>query len=216
MRWPGRTEAGRVCDDLVGLTDLLPTLMDGLGLDYPTDCQRPQGQSLLSVPGGGLASDRDGYVLDFGQGPTRWLSIRTRHYKYNLWAAGGREELYDLAADPDERHNLAPQLPALATQYRQRLVEWERLHGLGKHGLQAQPEPPAAAQVPPIYAMSEAEWANNLPDDERDGVESYAEAFTRAIARETTLSPEKLSLRQFKEAGGDLTGTPWESAWRRA
>ena len=35
LRWPGRTEAGRVCPDLVTLTDLLPTLLAELGLAYP-------------------------------------------------------------------------------------------------------------------------------------------------------------------------------------
>ena len=35
LRWPGRTEAGRVCPDLVTLIDLLPTLLAELGLAYP-------------------------------------------------------------------------------------------------------------------------------------------------------------------------------------
>lgn len=33
--WPGRVPAGRVCDDLVGLVDILPTLADVAGADLP-------------------------------------------------------------------------------------------------------------------------------------------------------------------------------------
>ncbi|MEO7649371.1 MAG: sulfatase-like hydrolase/transferase, partial [Bryobacteraceae bacterium] len=89
LRWPGRTEAGRVSDDLVGLTDLFPTLLDGLGLQYPGDYARPAGQSLVSAAGGGLAKPRDAFVVDFGQGSGRWIALRTKTHKYVLWAAGG-------------------------------------------------------------------------------------------------------------------------------
>ena len=68
MRWPGRTQAGRVCDDLVGLTDLLPMLIDGLGLNYPQGCAPPTGQSLLSADGGGLASPRVPLLIAATQG----------------------------------------------------------------------------------------------------------------------------------------------------
>ena len=35
LRWPGRTRAGATCDDPVGLTDVLPTLVAELGLGLP-------------------------------------------------------------------------------------------------------------------------------------------------------------------------------------
>lgn len=218
MRWPGRTEAGRVCHDLVGLTDIMPTLIDGLGLEYPDAHEYPTGGSLLGQPGGGLAHERDAYAIDFGHGPTRWVALRTREHKYIRWAMGDREELYDLRADPEERHNLASSQPELAAQWCRRLMAWECGEGLGSEhegGMPTFPEVPVPEEPLPNCAMGEAVWPENLPADEADTVESYAEAFTRAIAKETCLSPEKLSLREFKKAGGDLTGTPWEEAWRR-
>ena len=74
--------------------------------------------------------------------------------------------------------------------------------------------------------LNDGPWPKRLPEDERDSVETYAEAFTRAIRKETTLSPDTLSLGLYKEqleqlgptdSGGEsLEGTPWEEAWRRA
>ena len=58
--------------------------------------------------------------------------MRTRRHKYALFACdGGREELYDLHADPHERHNLAAAQPELAAAFRERALEWERTSGLG-------------------------------------------------------------------------------------
>ena len=69
-------------------------------------------------------------------------------------------------------------------------------------------------------------WPKRLPDDEKDSIETFAEAFTRASSKETTLSPDKLSIKKYKEqvlkrgpqdiAAESLEGTPWEDAWQNA
>ena len=72
--------------------------------------------------------------------------------------------------------------------------------------------------------LNEGPWPKNLPADEQDSVETFAEAFTRAINKETTLNPEDLHMDVYKRAlqekdpaGGDtLEGTPWEDAWRKS
>ena len=67
LRWPGRTHAGTTCADPVGLTDVLPTLVAELDLDYPADQGPLPGESMLGAAGGGLASERGDYVIDYGQ-----------------------------------------------------------------------------------------------------------------------------------------------------
>ena len=99
LRWPGRTEAGRGCPNLVSLTDLLPTLLAELGLPYPGS-RELEGASLLGCPGGGLGSPRDVVVVEFGHDRRRWASMRTHRYVYVRHAEASREELYDLLADP--------------------------------------------------------------------------------------------------------------------
>lgn len=221
LRWPGRTRAGTVCDDLVGLTDVLPTLVDELKLPYPADLSPLPGASLLGRPGGGLADQRTGYVIDYGWRRNRWVCLRTRAHKYVLWADNGMEELYDLLADPNELTNIVAEAPAIAGELRQRVLGWEREEGL-PHSFDGEefrvfPGAPRPASGPRGVSLNEGTWADNLPADERPGVETFAEAFTRAVAKETTLSPGKLSLTDYKRKGGPpLTDTPWEEAWREA
>ena len=223
LRWPGRTEAGRVCDDLVGLTDVLPTLTEELHLPYPQDDGPLTGESLLGADGGGLARVRDAYVMDYGHGASRWISVRTQTHKYAFFARGGMEELYDLDADPHEMHNVSGEQADLTAELRRRALAWERQHGLADSldgdGFRVYPGPD---RVPSedgcrFVALNDGPWPKRLPEGERDQVESFAEAFARAIGKETTLSPEKLSLKHYKEKGGEaLEGTPWEDAWRKA
>ena len=220
VRWPGVTEEGATCDDLVGLNDILPTLIHGLGLEYPHSEGPLPGESFLRRSGAGLASERDGFVMDYGHGVRRWVAIRTTRYKYALWASGGREELYDLQADPWEEHNLAAGEPDLATSFRERVLAWEHQHGFRKSLEDGRwvrfDEPPVPDQDPRGVIMNEGKWPDNLPRDMQGDVETYAEAFTHLISKETSLSPDKLSIAEFKAKGGDLRGTPWEDAWEKA
>jgi len=103
-----------------------------------------------------------------------------------------------------------------------RVIDWEREQGLSESFDGGQFRTFLSTPVPPHgeprgVNINEGTWPENLPDDEKDSVETYAEAFTRAIAKETSLSPDKLSLAEYKRKGGHpLTGTPWEEAWREA
>lgn len=222
LHWPGRTAEGAVCDDLAGLTDLFPTLLDGLTLTYPDELPRLPGASLLGREGGGLREPRDAYFIDYGNGRERWICLRTATHKYALWAAGGKEELYDLREDPDEIHNIADEESGLAREMRGRVLEWEQGNGLpasfqnGAFKQYSEPVPPTEDGVRRVM-LNEGRWADNLPSDEKDGVESFVEAFTRAIAEETSLTPDKLSLSDYRSRNGTpLSGTPWEDAWNRA
>ena len=66
IRWPGGTEghAPRIASP-VGLVDLVPTLVDGLGLGSEVE---PQGRSLLPAVFDGVAIDRPVYAVTRGNG----------------------------------------------------------------------------------------------------------------------------------------------------
>lgn len=219
LRWPGKTDAGRTSEEPVGLTDVLPTLIHGLGGDYPSACGPLDGISLLA-PGGGLLAPRRELFIDYGVGSNRWISLRSADYKYAYWLTGGIEELYDLSTDPWETHNLAEEEPERSAELRSRVLAWELENGFRESvengALTRLPAPKAPAADIAGVVVNDSKWPDNLPTGEREELETFSEAFTKAIAKESTLAPEKLSIADYKRKGGDLRGTPWEAAWRAA
>lgn len=214
LRWPGRTRPGRVCGDLVGSEDVLPTLIEELGLECHDAAVPLPGRHLPAV-GRGCANPRSDYVIDYGAGRGRWVSVRTHEHVYSHWADGGVEELYDLRSEPHEVRNLAQARPDLTRSMRERALEWEERWGLEvsieNGAFRTWPDrPPESGPRPPsTVILNEGAWPENLPEDEKQTLESYEDAFTRAIEKEQTLSPEKLPITQYREKGGHPLPPPW-------
>lgn len=93
-----RQPKGATDDRLVGLQDVMPTLLDVAGLPVPGSVA---GLSLLS------GQRREFLYGEYGEGPQATRMVRDERYKLIYYAAGNRFELYDLCADPEERRNLA-------------------------------------------------------------------------------------------------------------
>jgi arylsulfatase len=95
---------GLVSRELAELRDVLPTLLECAGLPVPASVE---GRSLLPVARGGSECVRDflhGEHTIFGQS-MQWIT--TARWKYIWWSGTGREQLFDLAADPCETRDLA-------------------------------------------------------------------------------------------------------------
>jgi arylsulfatase A-like enzyme len=107
---PGRLEAPLVIDDVASEMDLVPTIMDILGL---TGVHHAVGVSLARV-----VPDREAHFNNpFGP---RFIGMRAGPFKYIWTVDEGREELYDVVRDPGEQINLAQQLPGPTARLRQR------------------------------------------------------------------------------------------------
>jgi len=130
MRWPGRIPAGSRSDQFVDLLDLAPTILDAAGLQWPATWTFP-GDSLINPRG---HRDRSCQFIECHSGPQRWIAIRTHRYKYVYWFCNGFEEFWDLQNDPNELVNLAvkgmtDEQQDLRSEFRHRLLEWERRYG---------------------------------------------------------------------------------------
>ncbi len=124
LKLPQERFAGKRIEDRVGLVDVLPTILQAVGVAIP---QQVQGESLLdlmnskppSAPKMGFvpasAPDRPMYAeTEYGLRAYGWSVMRSLRTGKYLFVEAPRRELYDLAADPKAEHNLAATSKAVA------------------------------------------------------------------------------------------------------
>ena len=99
---PGVIPKDNVQSTMASAYDVLPTLLDYVGLPLP-DANLP-GQSLLPALKGEHTDGRDSVVIYDEYGYCRM--IRTGKWKYVDRHPDGPHELYDVVNDPDDRDNL--------------------------------------------------------------------------------------------------------------
>jgi len=123
VRWPGQVPAGVVSPALASAVDLHPTLLELAGVAVPAD-PRAAGRSLAPLLRGQGGTSRELVAVFDEYGGTRM--VRTADTKYVLRPDGGPVELYDLAADPEERDNRAndPGLRARQAELRTALLDF--------------------------------------------------------------------------------------------
>jgi len=138
-RFPGRIPAGTVCAGVAGTVDILPTLAHLCGAPLPA---KPlDGIDIWPLLAGEKTSlERDVllYFDDWNIQCARWRNWKLHFARYNSVAynpapPGGRinlplpaPELYDLANDPDESYDVAPENPKVVAEIRarvERLIE---------------------------------------------------------------------------------------------
>ena len=127
MRWPARIRAGRVVNEPVSTLDLFPTLVALAGAALPS--RHYDGQDISRLLTGEV--DRIGGQRDRRRARDRVLrpetarpglrSGRCKYLRPGLWS--GTTTLFDLEADPGERHDLSRERPDLVRQLEDRLQE---------------------------------------------------------------------------------------------
>jgi arylsulfatase A-like enzyme/cytochrome c-type biogenesis protein CcmH/NrfG len=128
--------AARVVADPVSLVDLMPTVLGAVGLEVPSQVQ---GRSLLSDlrevrdPDDQSGRDRVLYGETFlPRLHFNWSELRgSENTKYHFIDAP-RPELYDLAKDPGEVHNLFAEKKAVSEEMRAKLAGMIRDYSAGK------------------------------------------------------------------------------------
>jgi len=125
VHWPGRIQGGRIVDGPVELVDLASTLFDLIrDVGFVT-----QGRSRASDLIDGPASEKSFAFTQRRRGVRETLpefAVQDERYKLILAPSGDGGELYDLVADPGERHDLSAQLPKERERLRVALERWQR------------------------------------------------------------------------------------------
>jgi arylsulfatase A len=117
-RWPGQVKAGTVSQQWVAFWDLLPTFTELAEVKAPA---HTDGLSLLpTLTGRGRQQQHPFLYWEFyEQGGSvaarlgQWKAVRLNM----ATAPSGPIELYDLATDPGEKHDMAAQQPALIARF---------------------------------------------------------------------------------------------------
>ncbi len=149
VRWPAGLAAARdqVLAQPVELRDVLPTFLDAAGV--PIDEREFDGRSLLELIRGRSEKWRPWIDLEHSrcyEGSESWNALTDGQAKYVFHAESGREQLFDLKADPQELHDLAgdPGQQDRLRLWRERMVKHlsERGEPFVKDGKLVAPRPP--------------------------------------------------------------------------
>jgi arylsulfatase A-like enzyme len=119
MRLPAKVKAGLRVDAQVRTIDVMPTVLGLLGIEPPG----PLEGTNLSSDGFVVPADLPAFSESVLFKPEK-KSIRLDGWKLIFHPESGREELYDLRADPGERTDLTAERPEVLAGLKARLTEW--------------------------------------------------------------------------------------------
>ena len=134
VRWPGHVEPGSVCDEPVAAVDLFPTLCSIAGVEPPAD-QPVDGLDLVGVLESGGQKRLPvrslywhypvyGIWRDGRFRRTPMSAVRHGNYKLIYDYEADAAQLFDLAADPGEKNDLASEQPQVAAGLTLQLSAW--------------------------------------------------------------------------------------------
>ena len=132
VRWPGKVAPGVVVDAPVVLTDLMPTLMEAAGLDPAKTTGPLDGVGLGKLLAGGAPAARTmfwHFPNYTNQGGRPAGAVREGDWKLIADDESGSVELYNIAADPGEKQDLAKTEAARAGELSAKLAAWRKSVG---------------------------------------------------------------------------------------
>ncbi|MBN2583308.1 MAG: sulfatase-like hydrolase/transferase, partial [Planctomycetes bacterium] len=128
-RWPGVVAPATRCTVPVTSTDFYPTFLEACGAPLAPE-QHCDGVSLMPLLRGGQRLDREAIFWHYphysNQGGTPAASMVAGDWKLIEFFEDGHVELYDLANDPSEHHDLAAERGDVANDLHAKLKTWQR------------------------------------------------------------------------------------------
>ncbi|MDI7277465.1 MAG: sulfatase [Anaerolineae bacterium] len=136
IRFPGGQYGGQRLEALASFHDVLPTLLDAIGLSNNLDAL--PGRSLLPLIRREVSEVRPAIICGYHEAPDR--VIRDRVWSYIRRPEGQPDELYNLTEDPREKVNLIDRYPQEAQRLASMFGALYRLKGAPVKGIQGRYE----------------------------------------------------------------------------
>jgi arylsulfatase A len=121
MRWPGKIPAGKICSEVCGTIDLLPTLAELAGTKAPSD-RIIDGKDIRPLMFGEPGATSPHWAYFYYRG-NNLEAVRKGRWK--LSRRNKNIELYDLEADISEKNNLADKYPDTVTELTNVMKEFD-------------------------------------------------------------------------------------------
>ncbi|MCL6431405.1 MAG: sulfatase-like hydrolase/transferase [Anaerolineae bacterium] len=136
IRFPRGLYGGQRLDALASFHDVLPTLLDAIGLG--NNLEALPGRSLLPLIRGEVSEVRPAIISGYHEAPDR--VIRDKVWSYIRRPEGQPDELYNLIEDPKERINLIDRYPQEAQRLASMFGALYRIRGAPVKGVQGRYE----------------------------------------------------------------------------
>ena len=136
VHWPGVVEPGQSSDRIAAHIDVLPTILEACGVEKPAGLKL-DGRSLLPLLKGRQVDWPERTIViqsHRGDTPVLYHHFAARTQRWKLLNASGfgnetlkgepKFELYDMASDPLEEHDLAQERPEIVQTMRWKYKQW--------------------------------------------------------------------------------------------
>ena len=127
IKLPGNRDAGKKITTRVGLVDVAPTILRGVGLNIPSEMQGEALFGMIEPQSATHPANQDRPAYAETQYPHRafgWSSLRALRKGKYLYVQAPQVELYDQGADPGAAHNLAATSKAVSETLAAQLEEF--------------------------------------------------------------------------------------------
>lgn len=135
MYWKGKVKSGLVCNDIISAMDIMPTVLAAAGAE-PSFYNKSDGINLLPYITKGKKIERDVLVWDTGfswairKGDWKLKVVTNQNYadrisKKQHTDLGSGIELFNLASDMEEQHNVAENYPEKVAELTGLYNQWK-------------------------------------------------------------------------------------------
>jgi choline-sulfatase len=225
IKLPRGRSAGERIEARTGLVDVMPTILEVLGLSVPPAVQ---GKSLLPVlkPNGDRSSERAIYAETDYPHQFGWSSLRSLRTGKYLFISAPRKELYEEKTDPAAEHDVASKFGAVTETLAAALDNFRQQTGNSAAKSAASFDPQQAQRLRALGYLSSGDHAPNATQtvsgvDPKDRIE-IANQMTEAnlamedghlqdaisklqtvIAKDNTFAPAYTALGEIFSGMGD-------------